>query len=275
MTSTEAATTDRRTTWHGRRHAPPQPAHRPSLGRQPPPSPPRRSLQIATHSPSRLLRAGQTGRCRHCGNRIDWYPRSDGKPIALHPAEVPTTSVSAAGRWHLSSGVAYPHDDGSRWCRIPHAALCPHQPQDPHTASTPLATLRRELSLRTRRLIDTGAFTPETHPPATAGPDTTNGPPAPSSGSFSSTTSPKAPSTPSAASPRPSTETAAHTPCPPRPQDAGSCCPPSQPAVNSPCPIPAWRSTTSATCPTQTNYAGAPNAAPSTPLLPQPPTWPW
>ncbi|QLJ02869.1 hypothetical protein HZZ00_18865 [Streptomyces sp. NEAU-sy36] len=148
--------------------------HNPPTGRHwdgsPRHLPPRRSLQIATHSPSRLLRAGQTGRCRHCGNRIDWYPRSDGRPIALHPAEVTTTSISAAHRWHLSSGIAYPHDDGSRWCRIPHAALCPQQPTSPHTGRTRLATLRRELSLRSRRLIDTGVFTPATHPPTTAGP---------------------------------------------------------------------------------------------------------
>ncbi|WP_242339645.1 transposase family protein [Streptomyces formicae] len=28
-------------------------------------------------------------------------------------------------RWHLSCGIAHPHGDGSTWCRIPHAVLCP------------------------------------------------------------------------------------------------------------------------------------------------------
>lgn len=132
--------------------------------------PPRRSLQIAANSASRLLRAGQTGRCRHCGNRIDWYPRSDGRPIALHPTEVATPDVSADCHWHLSSGVAYPHDDGSGWCRIPHAVLCPQQPTHSQGTSARLASLRRELSLRSRRMINVGAFTPAPSSPAPAAP---------------------------------------------------------------------------------------------------------
>ncbi|WP_412080824.1 DUF6083 domain-containing protein [Streptomyces sp. SCL15-4] len=125
-----------------RHHNPPAGRHRDGSPRH---LPPRRSLQIATHSPSRLLRAGQTtGRCRHCGNRIDWYPRSEGRLIALHPAEVATTSVSAAYRWHLSSGVAYPHDDASGWCRIPHAALCPPAAiKTPHRQHPPYITASR------------------------------------------------------------------------------------------------------------------------------------
>ncbi|MEV6057729.1 DUF6083 domain-containing protein [Streptomyces sp. NPDC052107] len=128
--------------------------------------PPRRTLQIAANSPSRLLRAGQTSRCRHCGNRIDWYPRSDDRPIALHPAEVAAIDVSPTCRWHLSGGIAHPHHDGSGWCRIPHAVLCPQQSPRSRTGSPRLASLCRELGLRSRRLIDTGAFTPTSHPPA-------------------------------------------------------------------------------------------------------------
>ncbi|MES9524131.1 DUF6083 domain-containing protein [Streptomyces capoamus] len=133
--------------------------------------PHRRSLQIAEHSASRLLRAGQTGRCRRCGNRIDWYPRSDGRPIALHPAEVATSDASAGCHWHLSSGVAYPHDDGSGWCRIPHTVLCPQQPTHARTTSARLASLRRELSLSSRRMINAGAFTPAPSAPAPVAPD--------------------------------------------------------------------------------------------------------
>ncbi|MBX9365655.1 DUF6083 domain-containing protein, partial [Streptomyces sp. WAC04114] len=84
-----------------------------------------RPLQVAGTSPSRLLRAGQSGRCRQCGNRIDFYQRADQRPIALHPTELAATQVPEACRWHLSSGIAYPHGDGSPWCRIPHAVLCP------------------------------------------------------------------------------------------------------------------------------------------------------
>ena len=86
-------------------------------------------------SPSRLLRAGQSGRCRHCGNRIDLYPRTDQRPIALHPAELTAAHVPESCHWHLSSGIAHPHGDGSAWCRIPHAVLCPrrtaHLPDQP------------------------------------------------------------------------------------------------------------------------------------------------
>ncbi|MEU5313637.1 DUF6083 domain-containing protein [Streptomyces sp. NPDC021562] len=130
--------------------------------------PRRRGLQIAPTSPSRLLRAGQSGRCRHCGNRIDWYPRHDDRPIALHPAEVPTADTPASCRWHIGGGIAHPHDDGSAWCRIPHAVLCPRQPPRSYTGHTRLTLLRRELAVHSRRLIDTGAFTPQPQPPSQA-----------------------------------------------------------------------------------------------------------
>ncbi|MFI1133766.1 DUF6083 domain-containing protein [Streptomyces althioticus] len=51
--------------------------------------PPRRSLQIAAHSTSRLPRAGQIGRCRSCGNRIDWY-QSGGDRCPTTPWKSPS-----------------------------------------------------------------------------------------------------------------------------------------------------------------------------------------
>ncbi|MGW0424857.1 DUF6083 domain-containing protein [Streptomyces sp. NPDC003015] len=127
---------------------------------------PRCSLHLAAHSPSRLLRHGHSSICRSCGHRIDIYPRPDQRPIALHPTELTTHSVPATCRWYLSSGIAHPHDDGSDWCRIPHAALCPaltpHRPTSPY-----MNELRRQLAVRTRRLIDTGHLTPTTPAPDT------------------------------------------------------------------------------------------------------------
>lgn len=117
-----------------------------------------RPLRVTTTSPSRLLRAGQTGGCRHCGSRIDLYPRPDQRPIALHPAELAVTDVPESCRWHLSGGIAYPHGDSSAWCRIP---TCRPGPR--------LEAIRRQLAARARRLIDTGALTPA--PPATPQPD--------------------------------------------------------------------------------------------------------
>lgn len=133
--------------------------------------PARRPLQIAANSPSRLLRACQTARCRHCGNRIDWYPRCDHRPIALHPAEVTTTDIPTTCRWHLSGGIAYPHDNGSGWCHIPHAVLCPQRILPSTPGSPCLTSLRRELGLRSRRLIDAGAFRPAPCTPVTTAPD--------------------------------------------------------------------------------------------------------
>ncbi|WP_326800508.1 DUF6083 domain-containing protein [Streptomyces sp. NBC_01788] len=128
----------------------------------------RRGLQIAPASRSRLLRAGQSGRCRHCGNRVDWYPRHDDRPIALHPADVAVVGTPASCRWHIGGGIAHPHDDGSAWCRIPHAVLCPQQPLRSHIGHTRLTSLRRDLAVHSRRLIDTGAFTPQPCPQAPA-----------------------------------------------------------------------------------------------------------
>jgi hypothetical protein len=120
-----------------------------------------RPLRVADTSPSRLLRCGQSARCRLCGNRIDVYPRSDQRPIALHPDELATAQIPEPCRWHLSCGIAHPHGDGSAWCRLPHTVLCPGR-TTPATAqlSPRLEAVRRQLAVRSRRLIDTGAFTP-------------------------------------------------------------------------------------------------------------------
>ncbi|CAM5585714.1 hypothetical protein SALBM311S_01203 [Streptomyces alboniger] len=133
----------------------PRAAHRP------------RSLRVTATSTSRLLRAGQHGRCRHCGNRIDLYPRTDQRPIALHPAELTAAQVPESCRWHLSCGIAHPHGDGSAWCRIPHAVLCPRR--TPTCRMSPcLEAARRQLAVRTRRLTDTGAFIPAPPPGGSA-----------------------------------------------------------------------------------------------------------
>ncbi|MEV8597593.1 DUF6083 domain-containing protein [Streptomyces sp. NPDC052012] len=118
-----------------------------------------RPLRVAPTSPSRLLRTGHSSRCRHCGHRIDLYQRTDQRPVALHPAELTAAHIPASCRWHLSGGIAHPHGDGSSWCHVSHAILCPAR-----TPTCPLSpylhAARRQLAVRTRRLIDTGAFTP-------------------------------------------------------------------------------------------------------------------
>lgn len=129
----------------------------------PRPVPVRRPLRVAATSPSRLLRTGQSGRCRACGNRIDFYQRADRRSIALHPAELAVAHVPASCRWHLSCGIAHPHGDGSVWCRIPHAVLCPSRTPTARL-TTHVEEMRRQLGVRSRRLIDSGAFAPSTPP---------------------------------------------------------------------------------------------------------------
>ena len=123
----------------------------------------RRSLRLSSDSASRLLRCGQGGRCRDCGNRIEWYYNTDDRPVRLHPHELPAEKVPPTCHWHVSGGVAHPAGDGSGWCRLPHAMVCPAR--DPNPAAPELIGLRRALAVNTRRLIDDGAFVPPSVPP--------------------------------------------------------------------------------------------------------------
>ncbi|MEW2397633.1 DUF6083 domain-containing protein [Streptomyces sp. NPDC046862] len=123
----------------------------------------RRSLRVSNDSVSRLLRCGQSDRCRECGNRIEWYHCTNERLIRLHPRELPAEKVPASCHWHVSSGVAHPARDGSGWCRLPHSMLCPALEGQP--AVPELVGLRRALAVNTRRLIVTGAFNPSSAPP--------------------------------------------------------------------------------------------------------------
>jgi hypothetical protein len=125
---------------------------------------PRRPLSLTPGAGTRLLRCGQTGCCRDCGNPVEWYYRPDHRPVPLHPRELPASAVPEDSRWHVSSGIAYPAGDGSAWCRLPHAALCPAC--TPTTVLPQLAALRRRMAAHTRHLIDSGTFTPR---PAASG----------------------------------------------------------------------------------------------------------
>ncbi|MDX2407328.1 DUF6083 domain-containing protein [Streptomyces microflavus] len=126
-----------------------------------------RSLRVAPDSPARLVRTAQPGRCPDCGNRVDWHPRTDtdDRAVGLHPQELPAAAVPAISRWHVSSGIAHPAHDGTPWCRIGHAVLCPAR-SAPAALTPQLAALRRHLALHTRRLINNGALTTRATPPA-------------------------------------------------------------------------------------------------------------
>ncbi|MFD4318989.1 DUF6083 domain-containing protein [Streptomyces sp. NPDC058548] len=123
----------------------------------------RRALRVAADSPTRLLRTAQRAECRDCGNRIDWHTTITRQTVPLHPAELPTAIVPEPHRWHVASGIAHHAGDGTPWCRIAHPTLCPAR-TTPQVLPPSLDTLRRRLALRTRRLLDTGAFTPGGQP---------------------------------------------------------------------------------------------------------------
>ncbi|WP_420711839.1 DUF6083 domain-containing protein [Streptomyces sp. MMG1533] len=115
-------------------------------------------MRIAPDSASRLLRCGQTAYCRACGNPVEWYLRGDDRLVQLHPLELPAALVPETCRWHVSRGIAHPAGDGSSWCRLAHALLCPARPAP--SAAPQLSELRRSLALRTRRLLDAGVLAP-------------------------------------------------------------------------------------------------------------------
>nr|WP_107908938.1 DUF6083 domain-containing protein [Streptomyces chartreusis] len=119
-------------------------------------TPQRRSLRIAPDSTNRLLRCGQTTSCPECGNPVEWYLRADDRPVQLHPSELPTAQVPESCRWHVSRSIAHPAGDGTNWCRLAHALLCPARPAS--TAVPQLSGLRRSLALRMRRLLDIGVL---------------------------------------------------------------------------------------------------------------------
>jgi hypothetical protein len=71
----------------------------------------------------------------------------------LWPRCRPTTVGTSAPASRTPAG------DGSAWCRLAHAVICPARDAD--TVVVPaLTSLRRVLALNTRRLTDAGGFTP-------------------------------------------------------------------------------------------------------------------
>jgi len=124
---------------------------------------PQRALRLHPDTRSRLLRAAQSKPCAQCGNRVEWYYRPDGRPVPLHPHELPVLDVPEHLRWHLDGGVAHPLPDGTAWCRIPHHVVCPAT-EPPSAQLGRLVALRRRHAVHTRRLLDTGRFTPRATP---------------------------------------------------------------------------------------------------------------
>ncbi|OIK04859.1 hypothetical protein BIV23_15250 [Streptomyces monashensis] len=118
-------------------------------------------MRVHPDSPTRLLRCAQRARCRECGNPVEWYHRGRDRPVPLHPQELPAAEMPAAYRWHVSSGLAHPAGDGSTWCRLTHAVVCPAR-DAPCDITPALTWLRRSLAVNTRRLTDAGVFVPPT-----------------------------------------------------------------------------------------------------------------
>lgn len=132
---------------------------------------PHRLLRLAPDTRTRVLRAPQSKPCARCGNRVEWFHRDDGRPVPLHPHELPAEQVPEPLRWHVFNGIAHPLPDGTAWCRVPHAPLCPATQEPPAARLGRLAGLRRNLAVVTRLRIEQGRFTPP-GPDSASEPDT-------------------------------------------------------------------------------------------------------
>ncbi|MER7848321.1 DUF6083 domain-containing protein [Kitasatospora sp. NPDC096077] len=116
-----------------------------------------RRLRLHASNPSKVLRSRARGTCGWCGNVVDWFDRFDGGRIPLTPMLFPSVRVPRRHQWSVDRGMAHLGATGDE-CRIPHPAICPaleHVGQDPE-----LARMTQVLGVNTRKLIDTGKFTP-------------------------------------------------------------------------------------------------------------------
>jgi hypothetical protein len=119
-----------------------------------------RGPSIAATKRCRLLCSGQPGHCACCGYLVDCCGRLEPPSADLNPGEPASPETPALYRWHVSDNVAHAQADSTPRCRIPRSCLRPGREE--HLALTPCRQQwRRRLVVRTRRLIDSGAFSPE------------------------------------------------------------------------------------------------------------------
>ncbi|MGW7521854.1 DUF6083 domain-containing protein [Streptomyces sp. NPDC054796] len=120
-------------------------------------------MRLDASSHSKLLRRKAAGECRYCGVRVEWFDRFDRTRIPL-TTEVPRSQVPERFRWYVDAGVAYPGNDpgGSRYCRIPHPAVCPALEHE--GLPEEMADVVARLAVRMRIRIDKGEFVPALPP---------------------------------------------------------------------------------------------------------------
>ncbi|MEU9535837.1 DUF6083 domain-containing protein [Streptomyces sp. NPDC048213] len=116
------------------------------------------TMRIHKDSSSQILRRDATKRCIYCHHPIEWYERFDTQtwlPLLLQT--FPSHRLPVRYQWSVFNGLAYLGDGGSGESRIAHPAVCPAVAHDDDPV---LRGLRRSYALRTRRWVETAAFTP-------------------------------------------------------------------------------------------------------------------
>ncbi|WP_257574050.1 DUF6083 domain-containing protein [Streptomyces sp. JJ66] len=84
-------------------------------------------MRIGPGNASHTLVRNTRGRCRWCGNPVEWRDSFDQGRVPLMPQWFPARKIPPRYRWHVETGIAFlgahPNDLGR--CRVKHSTVCP------------------------------------------------------------------------------------------------------------------------------------------------------
>ncbi|MFC9296972.1 DUF6083 domain-containing protein [Streptomyces sp. NPDC057011] len=92
------------------------------------------------------------GPCDGCGLVVEFREVIDQQhDVALQPGEFPSQRLPERARWHLASGIAWPGENETAWCRLDHDLICPAA-EEPEERI--LRNLQSRLAVRARLARD-------------------------------------------------------------------------------------------------------------------------